>query len=294
MVETAGVGLDGRSETGLLCVFPRKGELSKHQIHPNAWGQVQNRYNKSARAGRQEYTNAEMPVASRVISLLVQPSTLRFSRGAFRALVLADDDTRAAECKRLLVNRRRDARHGWSDAALSPDGRPSRSPSTEMSSSRSGQWMPMPGPTSSQLRRSLGRASAKRGYHSRGTETRRPSPSSTRSAISLTRTFLAVAISVAGLEEVMPRLQKYGPVFLHQRSVHSEGIRRPTPPPRVRARTSRPSARVRRGRAVVRADRSRRRRTGTDHFGEPSDSPRRFCQLSEKAGKLISRGDAHN
>lgn len=33
----------------------------------------------------------------------------------------------------------------------------------------------------------------------------------------MTRTRLAVAVSVAGLEEVMPRLEKRGPVFLHQR-----------------------------------------------------------------------------
>ncbi len=43
----------------------------------------------------------------------------------------------AAEC--MLAGRRREARHLCSDAALSPDGRPSSSPSTEMSSSSSGQ-----------------------------------------------------------------------------------------------------------------------------------------------------------
>jgi len=50
-----------------------------------------------------------------------------------------------------------------------------------------------------------------------GTDTLRPSRSSTTSAESVTRTRLATAASIAGLEEVMPRLEKRGPVSLHQR-----------------------------------------------------------------------------
>ena len=65
-------------------------------------------------------------------------------------------------------------------------------------------------------RRSLGRPSASRGYHLSGTDKLRPSWSSTMSAASVTRTRLAAAVSVAGLEEIMPRLEKRGPVFLHQ------------------------------------------------------------------------------
>src|SRR5207237_2465822 len=67
----------------------------------------------------------------------------------------------------------------------------------------------MPGPNSSHRRRSRGDASAKRGYHARGTDTTRPSHSSTTSARSVTRTFFAAAVSTATLEVVIPCLRKY-------------------------------------------------------------------------------------
>lgn len=73
--------------------------------------------------------------------------------------------------------------------------------------------MPIPGPSNSHFRRSLGDPSAKRGYHARGTDTTRPSRSSTTRARSVTRTFLAVAISVATLEVVMPCLRECSRVF---------------------------------------------------------------------------------
>src|SRR5438046_2060679 len=76
--------------------------------------------------------------------------------------------------------------------------------------------MPMPGPISRQRRRSLGRPSASRGYHFSGTDTLRPSRSSTMSASSVTRTRFAVAVSVAGLEVDMPRFQQLALVLLHQ------------------------------------------------------------------------------
>ncbi len=66
--------------------------------------------------------------------------------------------------------------------------------------------MPMPGPMSCHWRRSLGLPSASLGYHRSGTDTLRPSSSSTMSASSVTRTRLAAGASVAGLEVVMPRL----------------------------------------------------------------------------------------
>ena len=97
---------------------------------------------------------------------------------------------------------RRVARQRCNDAALSPEGRPRKSPSIEMSSSSAGQWMPTPAPTKCHFRRSAGRPSANRGYHFNGTETRRPSRSSTTSASVVNLTPFAVA-SVARAEEFM-------------------------------------------------------------------------------------------
>src|SRR5712691_2037902 len=73
----------------------------------------------------------------------------------------------------------------------------------------------MPGPSSSHRRRSLGEPSANRGYHPRGTDTTRPSRSSTTSERSVTRTFLAVAVSVGTVEVVMPCLEELGLVFTY-------------------------------------------------------------------------------
>src|SRR6266852_2761266 len=73
----------------------------------------------------------------------------------------------------------------------------------------------MPGPSSSHRRRSLGEPSANRGYHAKGTDTTRPSRSSTTSERSVTRTFLAVAVSVGTIEVVMPCLEELGLVFTY-------------------------------------------------------------------------------
>src|SRR5262245_10751560 len=70
--------------------------------------------------------------------------------------------------------------------------------------------MPMPGPSSSHRRRSRGKPSARRGYQESGTDTTRPSRNSTTSARSVTRTFLAAAVSGATLEVVMPCLREFG------------------------------------------------------------------------------------
>ena len=76
----------------------------------------------------------------------------------------------------------------------------------------------MPGPSSSHRRRSRTEPSARRGYHANGTDTTRPSRSSTMSARSVTRTFSAAAISVATLEVVMPRLCELSFVFSNNAS----------------------------------------------------------------------------
>jgi hypothetical protein len=61
----------------------------------------------------------------------------RAARDGLRDLVLGR--ARLVGCRAWLAGRLREARHRLSDAWLSPDGKPLRSPSTEMSSSRSGQ-----------------------------------------------------------------------------------------------------------------------------------------------------------
>ena len=73
----------------------------------------------------------------------------------------------------------------------------------------------MPGPSNSHRRRSPGEPSANRGYHASGTDTTRPSRNSTTSARSVTRTFLAAAVSVATMEVLMPCLRELGLVFLN-------------------------------------------------------------------------------
>jgi hypothetical protein len=61
----------------------------------------------------------------------------RAARDGLSDLVLRR--ARLVGCSAWLAGRLREARHRLSDAWLSPDGKPLRSPSTEMSSSRSGQ-----------------------------------------------------------------------------------------------------------------------------------------------------------
>ena len=74
-----------------------------------------------------------------------------------------------------------------------------------MSSSRSGQWMPIPPPMSSQRPRSCGDPVASRGYHASGAESVRPSASTTTTCSSVTRTSEArVAGGRSVREEVMP------------------------------------------------------------------------------------------
>ena len=72
------------------------------------------------------------------------------------------------------------------------------------------------GPDQLPLCRSLNEPWASLGYHSSGTDTDRPSWSSTINARLVTRTFFAVAVSIAALEVLMPCLQEFGLVLLHE------------------------------------------------------------------------------
>src|SRR6267142_3642155 len=145
--------------------------------------------------------------------------------------------------------------------------------------------MPIPGPINSHRRRSLGVASARRGYHVRGTDTVRPSRNSTIKLSPVTVTSFAVAISIAGFEVLMPCLliQLHAPApSLRPWSVLRAQIRGCTPVELDPARISRLFVRAKRGCGWVHLDRLRKRRSGTDRFAEPSDSRHRFCQLLEK------------
>lgn len=98
----------------------------------------------------------------------------------------------AVGCKRLLRRRfRRDANHCLNEDRLSADGRPASRPSMLMSSSRSGQWIPVPAPTRRQFRRSSVVPRCSRGYQESGTSSVLPSVSSTMIESRVTRTFFA-------------------------------------------------------------------------------------------------------
>ena len=131
-------------------------------------------------------------------------------------------------------------------------------------------------------------------YHLSGTDTLRPSWSSTTSAESVTRTRLAAAASIAGLEEVMPRLEKRGPVSLHQRRNLTQFILRESAvrrhpdrvEPEFRHLPSAGNVNVRRLGPVTRKEEE----PVQDHFGEPWDSRRRFCQLCDQANTFMRSG----
>lgn len=151
--------------------------------------------------------------------------------------------------------------------------------------------MPMPGPMSSQFRRSLGRPSASRGYHFNGTETLRPSAKSTTSVSPVTRTCFATTVSVARLEvpHAMPSPMLFDaprpaatPSQVRSEQTRGYGQGRP-----VAARTWQFSGRVPRECAPVRPGRSKRRRNDMDRSGGPSGSRPRLCQLSGKPATLV-------
>ena len=176
---------------------------------------------------------------------------------------------------RLLAGRRRAARHRCSEAALSFEASPRSKASTEMSSSSAGQWMPMPGPINFQRRRSLGVPAARRGYHLMGTDTVRPSRNSTVKTSAVTLTDAAAAVSLARLEVLMPRLHQLRFVVPHQHC-HSVEFCLGESMVVFHANRTQPELRcllsARHERVSARRDHWRRRRTGTDRPGTPSDS----------------------
>jgi hypothetical protein len=92
-------------------------------------------------------------------------------------------------CMRLLGRAAsRPSSQRFNERWLSPEGRPARRPSTLMSSSRSGQWMPTPLPIRRHRLRSWRVPWTRRGYHASGTTTVRPSARSTASLSAVTLT----------------------------------------------------------------------------------------------------------
>jgi hypothetical protein len=111
----------------------------------------------------------------------------------------------------------------------------------------------------------------------------------------VTRTFLALAVSIGGLEVLMSCLQEIGLMLLHEAldptqflRTESKSCRRTAP---GRARTWPPSPHVLYGRAVAHSGRSRRRRTDMGRCAEPSGSPERLSQVpaSRCHGRLLER-----
>jgi len=149
---------------------------------------------------------------------IFQASTFPNAGAQPRAAMRGDVPVRRARrvgCSALFAVRRRETHHERSDDRLSPERSPRNSPSTEISSSSSGQWMPTPEPIKTHARRSRGEASARRGYHVVGTDTTRPSASSKVSDWSVTRTRRAAAF-VGDAKVLMPRLPDLSFVLKHQ------------------------------------------------------------------------------
>lgn len=97
-----------------------------------------------------------------------------------------------------------------------------------MSSSSAGQWIPTPGPINSHCSRSRGEPWTSRGYHCSGTDTVRPSRSSTTSALAVTRADFASTVSIPRLEILIPRLQQLSLVFANEAFNSLEFVRRDT------------------------------------------------------------------
>jgi hypothetical protein len=94
------------------------------------------------------------------------------------------------------------------DAGDSLEGLPASTASTLMSSSTSGQWMPVPAPISSQRCLSTALACVRRGYHETGTLMTRPSRNVIESVWSVTCTFVANADAILLVEVVIPSLDE--------------------------------------------------------------------------------------
>lgn len=81
------------------------------------------------------------------------------------------------------------------------------------SSSRSGQWRPWPSPINSQLLRSFTVPFSRRGYHTKGLDTARPSDNSTVMVEEPIFTF-STQRSRSGVKVFMPRFEEFGFVGL--------------------------------------------------------------------------------
>src|SRR5258708_3091064 len=104
--------------------------------------------------------------------------------------------------------------HFPSERSLSRERLPARRFSTLISSSRSGQWMPPPQPTSFQKFRSRAVPYCRRGYHAIGAEIDRPSSSSTvRRVFRLEKvTETTPGDEVSRIEVVIPCISQQGQV----------------------------------------------------------------------------------
>ena len=89
------------------------------------------------------------------------------------------------------------------------------SPSMLRSSSKSGQWIPWPPPTNSQLSLSCRVAWTSLGYQTSGTEMVRPSASSAVRVSSVTVTSCAFGTITSVVEVIIPSLQKRSGVLFH-------------------------------------------------------------------------------
>src|SRR5690606_35778612 len=103
------------------------------------------------------------------------------------------------------------ASHFFKEDEDSVERLPSRSASTLMSSSKSGQCTPFPEPVSLQLARSCAVPLARRGYHIIGAEIDRPSVRCTINSSSLTSTSAANGRVSSLAEELIPCLQQLSP-----------------------------------------------------------------------------------
>src|SRR5262249_49384938 len=110
------------------------------------------------------------------------------------------------------------ASHFLNEVWLSPEGWPASRLATLMSSSISGQWMPLPSAMSRHKRRSEGAACARRGNHASGADIVRASESSTDRVSAVTRTSVANASRLLAVKELIPALQQLLFVVLNQHS----------------------------------------------------------------------------
>ena len=106
MVEAAGVEVDRGFRPGRFCEFPKKMNVAKHSIHPNAWVQVQNRYSADWQIGmsgapRAWSTDADPGQCSNVRAVSNQPSIVAAIdrvAAASAGKIMAGPVSRVANC----------------------------------------------------------------------------------------------------------------------------------------------------------------------------------------------------